>query len=72
LADNGPGASRRVTGATDVWAAVTAANGDTAGDTGVAHTPSVDHDVPGTAPAAEAAEGRGAGPGDDARSGDAV
>ncbi|MGW4947464.1 hypothetical protein ACWEOZ_38430 [Actinoplanes sp. NPDC004185] len=59
-------------GATDVWAAVTAANGDTAGDTGVAQTPSVDHDVPGTAPAAEAAEGRGAGSGDDARPGDAV
>jgi hypothetical protein len=72
LPDNGPGSPRRVTGATDVWAAVTAANGDTAGDTGVAHTPSVDHDVPGTAPAAEAAEGRGAGSGDDARSGDAV
>jgi hypothetical protein len=72
LPDNGPGSPRRVTGATDVWAAVTAANGDTAGDTGVAHTPSVDHDVPGTAPAAEAAEGRGAGSGDDARPGDAV
>lgn len=72
LPDNGPGSPRRVMGATDVWAAVTAANGDTAGDTGVAQTPSVDHDVPGTAPAAEAAEGRGAGSGDDARPGDAV
>jgi len=62
----------RVTGATDVWAAATAANGDTAGDTGVADTPSVDHDVPGTAPAASAAEGRGAAPGGAARAGDAV
>jgi hypothetical protein len=59
-------------GATDVWAAATAANGDTAGDTGVADTPSVDHDVPGTAPAASVAEGRGAGSGDGARAGDAV
>jgi len=62
----------RVTGATDVWAAATAANGDTAGDTGVADTPSVDHDVPGTAPAASVAEGRGAAPGGAARAGDAV
>ena len=63
--------SPRVTGATEVWAAATAANGDTAGDTGMAHSPSVDHDVPGAAPAAAAAEDRGAGPDDDARSGDA-
>ena len=47
----------------DVWAAAT---GEPAGDTGVAHPASVDHDVP----AASAAEDRGAGPGDDARSGD--
>jgi hypothetical protein len=57
--------------ASDVWAAATAAN-NTAVDTGVADEPSLDHDVPGTAPAASAAEGRGAGPGDEARPGDAV
>ncbi len=62
----------RVTGATDVWPAATAANGDRAGDTGVAEKPSVDHDVPGTAPTASAAEDRGAGSGNAARSGEAV
>jgi hypothetical protein len=72
LADNGGGGSRRVTGATDVWAAATAANGDTGGDTGVADTPSVDHDVAGTAPGSAEAGGRGAGSGDGARAGDAV
>ncbi|RSM60188.1 hypothetical protein DMB66_25270 [Actinoplanes sp. ATCC 53533] len=56
----------------DVWAAATAADSDTAGDTGVADGLSVDHDVPGTAPAASAAEGRGAVPGGAARAGDAV
>ncbi|GAA3340305.1 hypothetical protein GCM10020358_27400 [Amorphoplanes nipponensis] len=68
----GEAGGNRVTGTTDVWAAATAANNDTAGDTGVADTPSVDHDVPGTAPAASAAEDRGAGPGDGARAGDPV
>ena len=73
----GAGAGKRArTGAgrvgADVWAAATAADSDTAGDTGVADTPSVDHDVPGTAPAASAAEGRGAAPGGAARAGDAV
>lgn len=68
----GAGAGAGKAGVTDVWAAATAANGDTAGDTGVADAPSVDHDVPGTAPAASAAEGRGGVPGGAARGGDAV
>jgi hypothetical protein len=34
--------------------------------------PSVDHDVPGNAPVASAAEDRDAGTGDDARPGDPV
>ncbi|MEV4704875.1 hypothetical protein [Actinoplanes sp. NPDC049316] len=67
------GSPKSVTRLTDPWAAAVAnyANGESRGETGVAGTGSVDHDVAAQGTPAPA-EDRGGGAGDDARGDDAV